>query len=196
LKGRGKGGKLGTLLFFVPIVLVLAFVVYAILGTVTFQNGTLVVRAQTTARYYPTQYLNVSVIVSGRSGVTPFSLTLAPGTYGVSFPPQRWYVSPQSKIVNVTGGGTSYVVGVFNPISVPVSVGQGKFNTTSVAVLHKATPLVWINPSSTYEVITSDLTGNIVIPPMQNYTYIFRSTGTFAFSFVGAQSAVLVVTSV
>ena len=196
MKGRRKGSRLGTLLFLIPILLVVALVAYAIIGTTSFKNGTLIVKAQTSTRYYATEFLNVSVSVAGRPGVTPFTLSLSPGTYTVSFPAQRWFTSPQSKTVTVTPGGTAYAVGVYDPIPVSVSVGQSKFNTTSVTVLHKVTPLVWINPSSDYEVITSSLTGRMIIPPMQNDTFVFQYRGTFAFSFVGTPSPELIVTSI
>jgi hypothetical protein len=196
MKGRSRNKRLGTMLFFIPIVLVLALVGYAIIDTTTFRDGTLIVRAQTSNRYYPVEYLNVSVSVSGKSGITPFHISLSPGTYTVRFPSQQWFTSPSSRTVNVTAGGTSFVVGVYNPIPVSVSLDQGKFNTSAVSVLHRVTPLIWINLSSDYEVITSDLTGRIIIAPMQNYTYVFQSQGTFAFSFVGISSPDLTVSAI
>lgn len=196
MKGQKRRHRLGTLLFFIPVLLVLALVAYAIIDTSGLRNGTLVVKAQTSTRYYPAEYLNVSVSVAGRSGITPFTLSLPQGTYIVSFPAQRWFSSPPSRTVNVTGGGTSYVVGVYDPIPVLVSVSQSGFNVTSVTVLHKATPLTWVNPSPSYEVLTSSLTGRIIVAPLQNYTYVFQSIGTFAFSIFGASSPELIVTSV
>ena len=193
---RRKGDRFGTLVFLIPILLVVALVAFAVIETASFKNGTLIVKAQTSTRYSPSVNLNASVSVAGKSGVTPFTLSLPQGTYTVSFPTQPWVMSPPSRNVNVTSGGTAYVVGVYTPIPVSVSVAQGKFNRTSADVLHKVTPLVWVNPSSEDETITSSLTGQIVIPPMQNYTYVFRSQGTFAFSFVGIPSPELTVTSI
>ena len=114
----------------------------------------------------------------------------------MSFPSQRWFSSPPSRTVNLTGGGTSYVLGVYDPIPVFVSVGQSRFNVTSITVLHRATPLTLVNPSLEYEAITSNLTGRILVAPLQNYTYVFQTRGTFAFSFFGTPAPELIVTSV
>ena len=193
---RKKERRIGTLLFLIPILLLSALGAYAIIDATGSHAGTLVVRAQTSTKYYPAEYLNVSAGVAGQSGITPFTLTLTQGTYTVSFSGARGFVTPQQRSVNVTSGVTSYVIGVYDPIPVLVSVGQNRFNTTSVTVLHRVTPLIWTNPTSQSVVITSDLTGQISIPPMHNSTYVFQSQGTFSFSLVGAQSSKLVVTSV
>ena len=193
---RKRERRIGTLLFLIPILVIMAFVAYAIIDGAPSYDGTLVISAQTSTRYYPAEYLNVSVGVSGQSGTTPFTLTLAQGTYTVSFTVARGFFTPADRSVNVTAGVTSYAVGVYDPIPVLVSVGQDKFNTTGVTVLHGITPLVWTNPTSQYEVVTSSLTGQILIPPMQNSTYVFQSQGTYSFTLVGTRSPQLVVTSV
>ena len=193
---RKRRRRIGTLLFLVPILLLFAFVAYAIIEGEIAYDGTLAIRAQTSSRYYPAEYLNVSAGISGESGITPFSLTLAPGTYTVSFSGARGFFTPADRSVAVIAGLTSYAVGVYNPIPVLVSIGQDKFNTTSATVLDRVTPLIWINPTSQSEVVTSGLTGQILIPPMQNSTYVFPSPGTFSFSLVGTKSPPLVVTSV
>lgn len=193
---RRKERRIGTLLFLIPILLLSAFFAYTIIRSANSYTGTLVIRAQTSSRYYPAEYLNVSAGVSGQTGITPFRLTLAQGTYIVSFSGERGFVTPPQRTVNVTSGVTAYAIGVYDPIPVLVSVGQDRFNTTSVTVLPGITPLVWTNPTSKSEVITSDLTGQILIPPMQNSSYVFQSQGKFSFSLVGTQSPPLVVTSV
>jgi len=194
MKARGKRTRFGTLVFLIPILLVAALVAFAVIDTTNLQKGTLIVRAQTSARYYPALALDVPVSISGKAGTTPFNLTLSAGTYTVDFPAQRWFVAPHPRTVNLTAGGTSYVVGTYSPIPVFVSVDQNHFNTTSVEVLRAITPVIWVNPSSNYEVISSSLTGSLFIPPLQNYTYVFRGQGTFTFSFVGVTSHELVVT--
>jgi len=196
LKGRKNNPRFGTLLFLIPILLVVALVAYAVIDTTSFQDGTLIVRAQTSARYYQTEYLNLSVSVAGRSGITPFTLSLPQGEYTVSFSSDHWFTTPPPRNVNVTSRESSFAVGVYNPIPVVVTVNSSKFNATSVAVLHQATPMIWLNPSSEYEVISSNLTGRIIIGPMQNATYIFKETGAYAFSFVGGTSAELLVNAV
>jgi len=196
MKGRGKKSRFGTLVFLIPILLVVALVAFAVIDRISLQNGTLIVEAQTSAKYYPAQALDVPVSVAGKAGTTPYTLTLSAGAYTVNFPTTKWFVAPHSRTVNLTAGGTSYVVGTYSPIPVFVSVDQDHFNTTSIEVLRAITPVTWVNPSSSYEVISSNLTGRLFIPPMQNYTYVFSSQGTFAFSFVGTISHELVVTVV
>jgi len=194
MKGRGRRSRFGTLVFLIPILVVVALVAFAVIDTTSLQNGTLIVEAQTSAKYYPAQALYVPVSVGGKAGTTPYTLTLSAGTYTVNFPTQRWFVAPHSRIVNLTAGGTSYVVGTYSPIPVFISVDQNHFNTTSIEVLRAITPVIWVNPSSSYEVISSNLTGRLFVPPMQNYTYVFSSQGAFTFSFIGTISHELEVT--
>jgi hypothetical protein len=196
LKGRKRRDRYGTLVFLIPVVLVVALAAYAIFDATLSQDGTLIVTAQTSAKYYPVEYLNVAVSLAGKSGTTPFNITLPQGTYTVTFPSQRWFTSPLSRTVNVTARGDSFVVGVYDPIPVTVSVSQTKFNTTAISVLHKVTPLIWVNPTNGYEVISSTLTGRIIIAPMQNYTYVFQESGSYSFSIVGSASPALQVVSV
>jgi len=196
MKGRGKNRRLGTFLFLIPIILVVALVAYAIIDTTTFQNGTLIVEAQTSSRYYPALTLHFPVSVSGRVGTTPYTVTLSPGTYTVNFQSEHWFTAPQSRTVSLPGGRTSYVIGTYDPIPVIVSVDQDAFNTTSIEVMHGITPVVWVNPSSVYEVIASNLTGRLFVPPLQNYSYVFSGSGKFTFAFVGSSSPDLVVTAV
>ena len=193
---RKRKTRFGTLIFLIPILLVVALVAFAVVDTTSFQSGTLIVRAQTSSRYYQVEYLNISVSVSGKSGVTPFTISLHQGTYTVSFASERFFQTPQSRTVNVTARQTSFAVGVYDPIPVVVSVNQDKFNTTGIEVLHQATPVIWVNPSAVYEVISSNLTGRLVIAPMQNITYVFQNTGTYPFSVIGASSPELLVTAV
>ena len=196
MKGRRKNNRFGTLLFIVPIVLVAALVAYAIVDTTSFGNGTLIIRAQTSTKYYSALYLNVTVTAAGKSGTTPLTLSLPQGTYTVTFPSQQWFTPPPSRTVNLTSRGDSFVVGVYNPIPVSVSVNQDKFNTTKITVLHRVTPLIWVNPTQNYAVISSDLTGRIIIPPLQNATYVFQNPGSYVFTIVGSTSASLQVSSV
>jgi hypothetical protein len=190
---RERRRRIGILLFLIPTIIVLAIVAYAIISAETFQDGTLYVGAQSSNRYYATQQLNVRVDVAGQVVTTPGNVSLAQGSYAVSFPTQPWYVTPPAKTVTVRAGQYSYAVGVYTPIVEVVSLAGGSFNSTSIGALHGVTPVVWVNPSSSYQVITSDLTGRVIIPPMQNYTYVFQQPGTFVFSFVPGPAPTLVV---
>ena len=171
-------------------------VVYAIASSTGLHNGTLIVEAQTSSTYYQSRSLSVSVSVAGTTETTPFNFSLPQGTYTVSFQTLQWYTTPASTSATVLGGGHSYAVGTYDPIPVFVSVNQDEFNATSVQVLHTVTPLIFVNLSAEYQTISSNLTGRIIIPPMQNYTYVFQKTGGFGFSFVSATSPNLLVTAV
>jgi hypothetical protein len=194
-KGK-RSRRIGTLLFVLPIILVLALIAYAVIGTSTFQNGTLTVDAQTSSTYYQSIPLNVSASVSGTKGTTPFTISLAQGTYVVSFSSVRWFDPPLQRTLNVTGGKHSFAVGVYSPILVHVSINQDKFNATGIEAMQGVTPVVWVNLSTNYEVITSTLTGRIIIPPLQNYTYVFQKAGTYGFSVPSNPTSNLVVTIV
>jgi hypothetical protein len=196
LKGRKRSDRFGTLLFVIPVVLVVALAAYAVFNATLSQDGVLIVRAQTSSNYYPAEYLNVAVSVAGKSGTTPFNITLPQGTYTVTFPSQRWFTPPASRTINVTARGDSFVVGVYDPIPVTISVNETKFNTTAISVLHKVTPVIWVNPTPQYDVISSTLTGRIIIAPMQNYTYVFQESGSYSFSIIGSASPSLQVVSV
>jgi len=195
LKGRKRGVRFGTLVFLIPVVIVVGLAAYAVYDATLSQDGTLTVRAQTSATYYPAEYLNVAVSLAGKTETTPFNITLPQGTYTVTFPSQRWFISPASRTVNVTRGN-SFVVGVYDPIPVTISVNQTRFNATAISVLHKVTPVIWVNPTNEYDVISSNLTGRIIIAPMQDYTYVFQESGSYSFSIVGSASPSLQIVSV
>jgi len=183
LKNRKKGGRIGTLLFFIPVILIMAVVVYAIVSATGSQNGTLVVEAQSSGQSSHVISLAVAVSVNGQKVTTPATLTLSQGTYTVTFSGIPWYVTPPTRVVLVPAAKTSYAVGTYDPIEEFVSVNGGSFNRTSLSVLHGVTPVVWINPSSTDQVIYSPPMGKVDIPPMQNFTYVFPQKGTFVVYF-------------
>ncbi len=181
MKRRKAKKRFGFLLFVVPAILIGLVVVYQIIEATYFQTGTLMVQAQSSDRYYPTVNLVVPANVGSKSGVTPFKLELAQGAYRVTFSEQQWYHTPSERFVNVVAGKTSYVVGVYDPIVKTVSISQGRFNSTQLAVMHGVTPVVWVNQMNDYVVMQSDLTGRVIIAPSQNFTYVFRNSGTFTF---------------
>ncbi len=182
------------LLFLIPIILIAAVVSYAIIEAGGSQNGKLIVEAQSSSRYYSPRSLNVDARVNGLTGTTPFNLTLAQGTYTVTFLGQRWYNAPPAKTVNVTAGKSSFVVGTYSPIVDFVSVAGGEFNASATAAMHGVTPVVWVNPTTEYVVIQSTPTGTVAIPPMGNYTFVFQHAGTYGISLPLTSSPNQVVT--
>ena len=171
----------------------MAVVVYAIVSAVGSPNGTLVVEAQSSGKNSVS--LGVSVSINGQKATTPATLTLSQGTYTVTFSAVPWYTTPPARVVLVPTAKTSYVVGTYNPIEEFVSVGGGGFNRTSLSVLHGVTPVVWVNPSTTDQVIYSPPMGKVDIPPMQNFTYVYPQAGTFIVYFPVSASNSMEVTA-
>lgn len=173
----------------------MAVVIYAIVSATGSPNGTLVVEAQSSGRYSRVISLGVTASINGQKAATPATLTLSQGTYSVTFSAVPWYVTPPPRVVVVPATKTSYVVGTYNPIEEFVSVDGGGFNRTSLSVLHGVTPVVWINPSSVDQVLYSPPMGNVDIPPMQNFTYVFPQEGTFVVYFPTGGSGSMDVTA-
>jgi len=196
MKRRGKRRtRLETLAFLVPLVVVIALVIYGIYVATASQTGTLIVEAQSSGRYYSVRSLSVSVTVGTSAGTTPITLSLTQGSYTVTFSSLQWYVAPPPRSVTVLSGKDAYAVGVYEPIVEHVSVGGGQYNRTTLSVEHAVTPVVWVNPSNQDEVISSQLTGRVEIPPMQNFTYVFQQKGVYTFSIPLTNSPGLVVTA-
>jgi hypothetical protein len=190
---RKKGSRVGTLLFLIPIILVVAVLAYAVVTSSASPTGALIIEGESSDRYYSAQSLNVLVTVKAQTGTTPWTISLAAGYYNVTYSNQPWYATPASRLVAVLAGKTSYAVGVYNPVVRVVSVAGGVFNTTEITAKHGVTPVVWVNRSGDDQFISSQLTGRVEILPMQNYTHVFQQPGTFAFSFPHGGSSTLLV---
>jgi hypothetical protein len=195
MKAKKRGKRFGALAFFIPIVLIVAVIAYAIISGTASPMGTLVVKAQSSSRYYSPVGLNASVTVGTRSGVTPLTLSLAAGVYTVTFSSLPWYSTPSAREITVLGGQSSYAVGVYDPLVRVVSIDQNRFNNTSLSAMHGVTPIVFVNHMSSSVVLESDLTGNIPIRSSQNFTYVFQGAGTFGFTLSGNTQELTVVVS-
>ena len=193
MPSRSRRAKTGTVLFFIPIVLVIAVVVYSVISATASVNGTLEINAQSSGRYFSSSKLNVSASVGTSSGITPFSLELPQGVYTVVFSGLKWYETPPPREVTVSRGVTSFAVAIYDPILQVVSVQGNQFNSTKLVAEHGVTPVIWVNHMGDYAVMTSTLTGNILIPPSQNFTYIFKEAGTYEFSLPISGSNVLTI---
>jgi len=182
MKTSKKRTRLGAALFFIPIAILLGVVVYAFLTSSTSPNGTLIIRAQTSGKYYGSMQIHVSASVSGTGGVTPFNLTLSQGAYTVVFSAVSGYTAPPSSRVAVSAGRSSYAVGVYTPIPAVIAVGESGFNVTKASALAGVTPVIWVNEVSGYAVMNISPVGRVLIPPGGNYTYVFETTGSFSFA--------------
>jgi hypothetical protein len=193
MKAKRRGNRFGALVFFVPIVLIVAVIGYAVISGTASPKGTIVVTAQSSSRYYTPIELNASVTVGTASGVTPFRLLLASGIYKVTYSSLPWFSTPYARDISVIGSQSSYAVGVYDPLVRVVSIDQNHFNTTSVSALHGVTPVAFVNQMSNSVILESDVTGNIPIRPSQNFTYVFQGAGSFDFTLSGTTQLVLTV---
>ncbi|MDE1852990.1 MAG: hypothetical protein KGI38_04480 [Thaumarchaeota archaeon] len=176
--------KLGKLLFFIPVLALLVLVVFALVTYVAFESGTLTVVTYSSGRYSPSFQLHATVTVGATTETSPFNFSLSQGHYTVVFGQLTWYVTPPPRAITLTGGGTEYAVGTYNPIVRVVAITQDGFNSSSVSALHGVTPVVWKNEGSSS--VTFEISGVTRIPlaPGQNYTKVFAAAGTFNFDIV------------
>lgn len=126
--------------------------------------------------------LSVQATVEGISRTTPFTLTLSPGTYTVSFSPLPWYrvLNPQLTI-SLPAGTTAYATGLYEPVPVVIAVKEGAFNVTKVRALHGVTPVIWVNQGANYTVLHIQPYGRVVLYPGQNFTWVYDEPGTYSF---------------
>lgn len=173
---------MGKLIFFIPVVIVLAIVAFAFVSFLTVQTGTLIVRAESSGRYSPSVILHPEVSVGSTTQVAPFNLTLPQDQYTVVFGSLTWYETPPPRTLELSLGKTEFAVGVYSPIMKGISVTQNGFNTTNITALHGVTPVVWINVGGLPVSIEVSGGGRVLVNPSRNYTVVFSSTGTFTFS--------------
>jgi hypothetical protein len=181
--------RIGKLLFLLPVIFVVAVVIFAIFSYVTTQTGTLEIMAQSSARFFPEIQLNAQVQVSNQAGTTPFQVTLPQGTYYVTFGPLSWYSTPPPKTVSIPGGLTVYAVGVYNPIMRVIEIDRAGFNSSQITALHGVTPVIWKNFNGTDVVLQGDAFGQAIISAGHNFTYIYTSPGSFSFQLLFAHQA-------
>lgn len=188
-KPTRRSRRTGTVLFFIPILIVVALMVIGIVSYISNESGTLVVEAISSPRYSASVQLHVAVTVGSSSETTPFNLSLGHGTYTVSYGPKAWYITPNSKTLGVPGGRTLYAIGTYLPIIKVISISQGGLNVTSVPALHGVTPVVWVNNEGSAVLLQVDTFPGVYIQPSQNRTLVFPSQGRFDFQVFGSTFA-------
>lgn len=199
--GKRNRGRLGTLVFFIPLVVIVSVVVIGFIQLA--QPGTLKVQAITVDRFLAPDKQNGSALVSvtvtaasgsgTNTGTTPTSFSLSSGTYTVSYGTDNWYKTPSSKTVSVPAGKTVYAVGVYEVLTAPVSITQSGFNATKIEALHGVTPVIWINNSGSSVVLSLETFGTFPLSAGQNYTKVFYDAGSFTFSVGGTASGTVQV---
>jgi hypothetical protein len=196
---KRRSDRIGRLVFFIPMIIIISLVLYGFFRVTA--PGTLEVEAQGQNQYQPSTQppsLHAPVIVTGPSGTqtvtTPDSLSVATGTYTVTYGPVRWYTAPANRTVAVPNGLTVYAVGVYQVTPSVVDITKSGFNTTQAAALHGVTPVIWVNNAGSSMVLTIASNGSYDLASGQNLTKIFQGSGTFDYSLGSGSSGVLQVT--
>ena len=187
---KRKDNRLGRLVFFIPLVVIVSFVVYGFFQLTA--PGTLKVEAIAHDQYVYTgaggKSIQVSVTVEGssggntQSGTTPASFSLSSGTYTVTYGPIEWYTTPADKTVAVPNGKTVYADAVYDVIPSVISIAHSGFNSTEVSALHGVTPVIWVNTSGSDVVLNIQSIGNVALASGQNFTKVFQSVGSLSFT--------------
>ncbi len=174
--GRRRSAWVGRAYFIAPVaVILIALIVLSFYSSEATAPGTLVVEAQVTVGS-ATRFASVQAEVTGVAKITPFNVTVSPGTYTVTYSPVKWYSAPPPKSVTVAGGKTAYSVGVYIPTPVDVTISQLGPNATSISAEHGVTPVTWFNTTGqTIKLTSSAFTASIL--PRGNYTAILSSPG-------------------
>jgi hypothetical protein len=172
---------IGRILFFIPVIAVLALVVFAVVTVLSSQSGTLVVEAVSSGRYSPSMQMHVEVTVGSSTQITPFNFTLSQAEYTVIYGSVYWYVTPPTRSLFVSNGKTTYAIATYIPVARAITITDAGFNSTSVTAMHGITPVVWINRGSSVVVLEVNSVGRIPLNPLQNYTTVFPNSGTFNF---------------
>ena len=164
---------LGKLLFIIPAIVIIAVGAYAYVSL--NQPGKLIVNAQSPSG----DPVSAPAAVNGKSVQTPYTVSLAAGTYTVTYGHVQWYYTPGEKSVSLLPGVTSYAVAVYEPVVRVVTIGANGFNTTSITALHKVTPINFTNTGSSTVAMTGLPFGTEFIGPGRSFTYTFNAAGTY-----------------
>jgi hypothetical protein len=180
--------RLGRILFLIPVIVALVLVIVAVISTAN-PNGTISIRAESSGRYYSPISLAVSATVNGITQKTPFNLSLPQGEYTIQFSPLTGYEPPSQVQATVIHGGVAYATAIYNPVVRVISDLGGVFNATSVQAIRSVTPVIWVNEKGSYFVINVTPIGRIIIPPFQNFTYVFPDAGSFGYNTLSGNSS-------
>ena len=186
----GRRNLFGKLAFFVPLIIIVSIVLYAFFQVTS--PGSLEVDALVHDKYLHTSSqgspVQVSIQVSyatggsSKSGTTPVTLSLPPGTYTVAYATVNGYFRPTDRSVSVDSGIKSYAVGVYEAIPIFISITSVGFNSTAVSALNSVTPVIWINNSGSPLTLQLGSSGEYYLYPGQNHTQLFQATGSTHFS--------------
>lgn len=180
---------LGKLFFIIPVLIIGTLVIYAYVQLSS--PGTLIINAENsycTAVQVPTNaicsHLIVAATVNGKTGETPWTLSLTQGNYLVNFTSVEWYYPSAGRDVGVVPGQTVYAVGLYDPIARVIQVTPSGFNATTVTALHGVTAVNWTNPSKSLVSFQGAPFVRVPLEPGQTYSYVFPTAGTYKYNLV------------
>lgn len=179
-KGKRKA-PYANLIFWLPIVLVVVLVIFALTTLVLNQTSTVVIRAMTSGRYSPQVSLRASYTMGGVTGFTPSNQSVGQGEQTIVFGALPWYKTPSPLSFYLPGGKTYYATAVYSPILAGFAITSQGLNATKVTALHGVTPVVWLNQGSSVAILEFQDGSRALIPPSQNYTRVFSLPGDFTF---------------
>jgi hypothetical protein len=187
---RSRKKRFGNFVFFLPIILLVAIVLFGFYQNTENATGVLSVEAQSSYGS-SSHFISSITTVSGATKQTPYDLTLKPGPYTVTYGALQWYQTPPPKTVTVLGGTTAYAVGVYVPIRVKIDANGAGFNATQVTAKSGVTPVVWTDTGNSAVQLKSTVF-NIVLTPGQNYTRVFDSPDELIVSLIGTTATMTV----
>jgi hypothetical protein len=190
MKRKSKyNSRLGKLFFILPVLIIGTLVVYAYVELSS--PGTLIVRAETSNQIQ----LNVVASADGKSGETPWTLSITQGNYVVNFTSLQWYYPPASRDVGVLPGQTVYAAATYYPIGRVIRVTPSGFNATVVTALHGVTPVNWTNPTSSLVTFEGPPFQVVPLEPGQTVSYIFPTAGIYDYTISSTNDTVTVEVS-
>ncbi len=178
--------RVGKLLFILPAAIIIILGVYAYVQLNA--PGTLIVQAESKSG----SPLNVVATVNGKTGTTPWTLSLTQGNYQVTFPSLTWYYTPQPHDVTVEPGTTAYAVAVYDPVGKVIQVTPSGFNSTTVTALHGVTQVNFTNPSSSVVTFQGSPFGNVALSPGQTLSYTYPSAGSYEYKILSTNDSITV----
>ncbi len=182
MKGRTRKPKWGTLAFVLPIVVVAGAVAYGVLSYSFVQTGNLTVSAYTDSRYFPQRSLTAWASVGPFNETTPYTVSLAQGTYAARFSPLPGFRTPASSQAVVIMGKPTYVTGLYRPYVEAIDYTRNGFSGNNTLIIHNVTPVIWFNTTDVYITLQVQSLGTFGVFPHSNATYVFPTSGSFNFA--------------
>jgi len=142
------------------------------------QPGTLVI---STRDANSSKDLSAQALVNNRLVSAPSTLSLPQGLYTVQFTDLQWYRTPATRTISLSAGRTAYALGEYRPAPEIVQITTNGFDVTALNAKSGVTPVIWMNLSAATVLLDGDLFNRAFIPPNQNFTYTYATTGSFKF---------------